>query len=107
MKFNCKLFLHIRKNYNYTRKTLADSSGVGLGTVKDIESGKHEPHYGTISQIADLLHLPLDIISGRNLNNYIIEREGNNFIIIYHDEKHNNEIARLILYLQSLSDHIS
>lgn len=106
MNFNCKLFSYIRKAYCYTKQSLADSSGIGFGTLKDIESGKHEPLFSTITKIADILYLPLDIISGRNLDNYIVINKGDSFTIIYRDEKHNDELARLILYLQSLSDHI-
>ncbi|QHV95753.1 helix-turn-helix transcriptional regulator [Spirosoma endbachense] len=49
--------LHITQEY------LAELSGVGLRTIKEIESGKGNPTVETLSKLADILgmELPLEI----------------------------------------------
>jgi y4mF family transcriptional regulator len=44
-----------------TQKDLADISGVGLRTIKDIETGGGNPSLATLAALADVLGLELDL----------------------------------------------
>ena len=46
-----------REGLNVTQETLAELSGVGLRTLKQIESGKGNPTLLTLQKIADVLGL--------------------------------------------------
>ena len=48
-----------RESVGITQETLADLSGVGLRTLKQLESGKGNPTLQTMAQIADVLGLEL------------------------------------------------
>lgn len=42
-----------------SQQDLAEMSGIGLATVKDIERGKGNPSMGTVSKILDVLGMEL------------------------------------------------
>ena len=44
-----------------TQQDLADFSGVGLRTIRQIEAGKGNPSIETLSKIADALGLEIDL----------------------------------------------
>jgi len=44
-----------------TQQDLADISGVGLRTIKEIETNKGNPSVNTMSKILDVLGMELDI----------------------------------------------
>ncbi|GGH36694.1 hypothetical protein GCM10007423_29150 [Dyadobacter endophyticus] len=48
-----------RKLFNITQETLAEMSGVGLRTVKQLESGKGNPTIITLEKVADVLGMQL------------------------------------------------
>jgi predicted transcriptional regulator len=48
-----------RNMFQVTQETLAELSGVGLRTLKQIESGKGNPTLQTIQKLADVLGLEL------------------------------------------------
>lgn len=48
-----------RKLLNITQETLADMSGVGLRTLKQLESGKGNPTIITLEKVADVLGMQL------------------------------------------------
>jgi transcriptional regulator with XRE-family HTH domain len=51
-----------------TQETLAELSGVGLRTLKQLESGKGNPTLLTIEKLADVLGLEICLIL-KNTNN--------------------------------------
>jgi len=48
-----------REILKITQESLADLSGVGLRTIKQLEAGKGNPTYKTLQEIADVLGLEL------------------------------------------------
>lgn len=48
-----------RENLQVTQETLAELSGVGLRTLKQVESGKGNPTLLTIQKLADVLGFEL------------------------------------------------
>ena len=48
-----------RKVMKVTQKSLAELSGVGLRTLKQLESGRGNPTLETISKIADVLGMEI------------------------------------------------
>ncbi|MCZ2083889.1 MAG: helix-turn-helix transcriptional regulator, partial [Flavobacteriales bacterium] len=48
-----------RKILNVTQETLAEISGVGLRTLKQLESGKGNPTLETLQKICDALGLEI------------------------------------------------
>jgi transcriptional regulator with XRE-family HTH domain len=44
-----------------TQRDLADISGVGLRTIKGIETNRGNPSIGTLSKIIDVLGMELDL----------------------------------------------
>jgi transcriptional regulator with XRE-family HTH domain len=48
-----------RNMFQVTQETLAELSGVGLRTLKQIESGKGNPTLQTIQKLADVLGMEL------------------------------------------------
>lgn len=44
-----------------TQEHLAELSGVGLRTIKEIESGKGNPTFATLSKIAEVLGLEIKV----------------------------------------------
>lgn len=48
-----------RESLRITQESLADLSGVGLRTLKQLESGKGNPTYKTLQEIVDVLGLEL------------------------------------------------
>jgi transcriptional regulator with XRE-family HTH domain len=57
-----------REMLKITQENLADLSGVGLRTIKQLEAGKANPTYRTIQEIADVLGLEL-VLQVKKLNN--------------------------------------
>ena len=51
-----------------TQENLADLSGVGLRTIKQLEAGIANPTYKTLQEIADVLGLEL-VLQVKKLNN--------------------------------------
>jgi transcriptional regulator with XRE-family HTH domain len=50
-----------RESLKVTQETLAELSGVGLRTLKQLESGKGNPTLLTLFKIADVLGLELNL----------------------------------------------
>ncbi len=48
-----------REMLKITQENLADLSGVGLRTIKQLEAGKANPTYKTLQEIADVLGFEL------------------------------------------------
>lgn len=48
-----------RKLLDITQETLADMSGIGLRTLKQLESGKGNPTIITLEKVADVLGMQL------------------------------------------------
>ena len=46
-----------REILKITQESLADLSGVGLRTIKQLEGGKANPTFNTLQEIADVLGL--------------------------------------------------
>ena len=56
-----------RKTLNVTQETLSEISGVGLRTLKQLESGKGNPTFGTLLKLCDALGLKF-ILTTKNQN---------------------------------------
>jgi y4mF family transcriptional regulator len=56
-----------REILNLTQESLADLSGVGLRTIKQLEGGKGNPTFNTLQEIADVLGLEL-VLQVKRLN---------------------------------------
>jgi len=56
-----------REILKITQESLADLSGVGLRTIKQLEGGKGNPTYNTLQEIADVLGLEL-VLQVKKLN---------------------------------------
>jgi len=50
-----------RKELGVTQEHLAELSGVGLRTLKALESGKSNPTFKTMSKLADVLGMELKL----------------------------------------------
>lgn len=50
-----------RKSLEITQEDLAELSGIGLRTLKSIETGKTNPTFETVNKIAEVLGLQLKI----------------------------------------------
>lgn len=57
-----------REMLKITQENLADLSGVGLRTIKQLEAGKANPTYRTLQEIADVLGLEL-VLQVKKRNN--------------------------------------
>lgn len=57
-----------REMLKITQENLADLSGVGLRTIKQLEAGIANPTYKTLQEIADVLGLEL-VLQVKKLNN--------------------------------------
>jgi transcriptional regulator with XRE-family HTH domain len=56
-----------REMLKVTQEYLADLSGTGLRTIKQLEAGKGNPTYKTLQEIADVLGLEL-VLQVKKLN---------------------------------------
>jgi y4mF family transcriptional regulator len=56
-----------REILKITQESLADLSGVGLRTIKQLEGGKGNPTFNTLQEIADVLGLEL-VLQVKTLN---------------------------------------
>lgn len=56
-----------REILKITQESLADLSGVGLRTIKQLEGGKANPTFNTLQEIADILGLEL-VLQVKRLN---------------------------------------
>jgi transcriptional regulator with XRE-family HTH domain len=56
-----------REMLKITQESLADLSGVGLRTIKQLEAGKGNPTYRTLQGIADVLGLEM-VLQVKRLN---------------------------------------
>jgi len=56
-----------REILKITQESLADISGVGLRTIKQLEGGKGNPTFNTLHEIADVLGLEL-VLQVKRLN---------------------------------------
>ena len=57
-----------REILRITQESLADLSGVGLRTIKQLEGGKANPTFNTLQEIADVLGFEL-VLQVKRLNN--------------------------------------
>ncbi|MBL8208146.1 MAG: helix-turn-helix transcriptional regulator [Blastocatellia bacterium] len=51
-----------------TQEYLAELSGVALRTIKEIESGKGNPTFATLSRIADVLGMEIKLVVKQPVN---------------------------------------
>ncbi len=51
-----------------TQEHLAELSGVGLRTIKEIESGKGNPTFDTLSKLADVLGMEIRLEVKKTVN---------------------------------------
>jgi transcriptional regulator with XRE-family HTH domain len=56
-----------REMLKITQDSLADLSGVGLRTIKQLEAGKANPTYKTLQEISDVLGMEL-VLQVKKLN---------------------------------------
>ena len=56
-----------REILKITQESLADISGVGLRTIKQLEGGKGNPTFNTLQEISDVLGLEL-VLQVKRLN---------------------------------------
>jgi len=56
-----------REILNLKQESLAELSGVGLRTIKQLEGGKGNPTFNTLQEIADVLGLEL-VLQVKRLN---------------------------------------
>jgi len=56
-----------REILKITQESLADLSGIGLRTIKQLEAGKGNPTFNTLQEIADVLGLEL-VLQVKRLN---------------------------------------
>ena len=56
-----------REILKITQESLADLSGVGLRTIKQLEGGKGKPNFNTLQEIADVLGMEL-VLQVKKLN---------------------------------------
>ena len=56
-----------REILKITQESLADLSGVGLRTIKQLEGGKANPTFNTLQEIADVLGMEL-VLQVKKLN---------------------------------------
>jgi transcriptional regulator with XRE-family HTH domain len=56
-----------REILKITQESLADLSGVGLRTIKQLEGGKANPTFNTLQEIADVMGLEL-VLQVKRLN---------------------------------------
>jgi y4mF family transcriptional regulator len=56
-----------REILKITQESLADLSGVGLRTIKQLEGGKANPTFNTLHEIADVMGLEL-VLQVKKLN---------------------------------------
>jgi len=56
-----------REMLKITQESLADLSGVGLRTIKQLEGGKGNPTFNTLQEIADVLGLEV-VLQVKRLN---------------------------------------
>lgn len=56
-----KQFKNRREELQVTQETLADISGVGLRTLKQLESGKANPTLETLTKLADALGMEVHL----------------------------------------------
>jgi transcriptional regulator with XRE-family HTH domain len=56
-----------REILKITQESLADLSGVGLRTIKQLEGGKGNPTFNTLQEIADVLGMEL-VLQVKKLN---------------------------------------
>ena len=54
-----------RESLEITQPQLAEMAGVGLRTLKALESGKSNPTLATITRLADVLGLTLELVVKR------------------------------------------
>ena len=57
-----------RQMLTVTQEYLAELSGVALRTIKEIESGKGNPTFATLSKIADVLGMEIKLEVKQNIN---------------------------------------
>ena len=57
-----------RETLKITQDSLANLSGVGLRTIKQLEGGKANPTFNTLKEIADVMGLEL-VLQVKRLNN--------------------------------------
>lgn len=102
MHFNGRPLALIRKFRRMSVNALSEKSGVCPDTIKKLEAGKGNPQYYTLEHLSNTLEVPIDVLCGRNLDNYIIVGNGNEKQIVYCDMKNNSATVRLAYYLQIL-----
>ena len=57
----CEVIKARRKTLAISQQDLAEMSGLGVATIKDIERGKGNPSLSTVSRILDVLGMELEI----------------------------------------------
>lgn len=63
MNFGERL-IEVRKEYGYTRESLAKSLGISKYTLRNYELGATEPGHTFLKQISDFFHVSIDYLMG-------------------------------------------
>lgn len=66
-KFNNNL-KHYREIYGFTQKSLADKLGITIRAYQRYESGEREPKLDVLINIANIFHISLDELVGREFS---------------------------------------
>lgn len=70
----------LRKKDKYTQKEFAELLGVGQTTIANYEKGLRVPDAEKLNKIADIFHVTLDYLLGRDENKQDLDKEANNDI---------------------------
>lgn len=70
-KFNNNL-KHYRETYGFTQKTLADKLEITIRAYQRYESGEREPKLDVLINIADIFHISLDELVGREFSQLLL-----------------------------------
>lgn len=65
----------LRENMDLTQREYAEALGVSRSTIKGWEAGVNKPEADMLEKMADLHHVPIDFIFGRDSLKYLYVAE--------------------------------
>lgn len=100
MEFKEKLKI-LRNNQNFSRKELAEKTGISIRTIESYEQGNREPKESTIKILAEVLEVePIELIKTLKPYQSIGAIIGQNFLEKY------DAVRRLSKYPDKISDDL-
>lgn len=70
------IFKQLRINGNLTQQEIADKLGISRSTIGMYETGKRDPDFETLEQIADFFNVDMNYLLGiENSSAYYLDRE--------------------------------